>query len=272
MIHAAPRAVRHTLLFRDWLEAHKLWTLITQRVPGTVWLCLMPDHLHLALEPSGLGALRAALAAYALWRNAHRGQRGPVWEHRWVPTHIKDGQHARRTARYIHLNPCRKGLVGDPLAWPFSTHRDALGLAAFPARPPVPDPYGFHAWVSADPTVSVGGSTLPATGWSHVGPSPDLEMIADAVGALTRLRAQELRRRGPARRLWVRSLRMLTALPARELAAAVGLHHTTVLRTPAVADAQVQAVARVLGDPRFAGLAHGDLRTQPGWRPYRHHR
>lgn len=35
----------------------------------------------------------------------------------------------------MHPNPCRARLVADPLAWPFSTHRDAVGLAVDPVVP-----------------------------------------------------------------------------------------------------------------------------------------
>lgn len=63
-------------------------------------------------------------------------------------------------------------MVTDPLSWAFSTHRDACGLALDPVRKRVPDVHRFHRYVSADPTVAVDGTLLPATparGWGAAG-------------------------------------------------------------------------------------------------------
>jgi hypothetical protein len=97
---------------------------------------------------------------------------------------VPEGLMARRTVRYIHLNPCRGELVSRPLAWPWSTHRDRLGLAVRPA-------------------------------------------VSRAAEVL-RVPFRALERRGPARTLLVRSLRVLGVMGTTELAALTGLAPRTV--------------------------------------------
>jgi hypothetical protein len=268
MVHASVRAVRGSLLFHTWAEALVLWNVIAARV-CVLSMVLMPDHLHLALpHEREIAALGRALRAYAIWRNRARGESGPVFERGNRVTPVRGRGHEARLLRYIHLNPCRKGLVPDPLAWPFSTHRDAVGLALPPIRTKVPSPDRFHAFVSGDPDVRPAGTALPSPIVADPGRESLVEIHA-AVSSLTRTPASRLRQRGPARDLLLRAARALTTASTTAIGDAFGVDPATARRRRAVRDADVATVARVLGDPRFGPLRDGDLRDDPSWRAYR---
>lgn len=267
MFHFCARARPGSLLFGDWLEARVLWSHVLQRVHARA-LALMPDHLHALLaSKEDVAKLRCALRAYALWRNHHRAESGPVWEHRSEPTPVRGRQHEERTRRYIHLNPSRKRLVTDPLEWPFSTHRDAVGLAIPQVCAKVRDPEHFHSWVSSDPSVDPNGTTLPFAA-ARGDALPTLEAILSAVSALTRTTIETLRTRCPERTLLIRAASSLSQATDGEIADLVGAHASTVCRTRQKPDHRVEIIHRVIGDPRFAALRSFDLRQLSAWRPY----
>jgi hypothetical protein len=258
-------AVGRTRLFHDWGEAAALWSRITTGVPGVRALVLMPDHLHLDQTSPDGAALGRALRSFARWRNAHRGEAGPVFRRRPAPRALAGRQHVRRNLRYIHLNPCRAGLVRCPLAWPFSTHRDALGLTLSPARERVGEPERFHAYVSADPTCGVVGTALPA---HPAGGETSLDAVAGAVSELLRVPLPWLCRRGAPRRVFISVARAVTSASTREIAAFAGLDGSGagVARVPAASPTVARLVSRVAADPRFPGLVERDPRLSPGRR------
>ncbi len=272
MVHAAILAVRGRLLFHTWREARALWDMINARVRHKA-LVLMPDHLHALLaREEQFEALARAMRAYAQWRNARRGETGAVFEHGARPTPVRGAEHAERTRRYIHLNPCRARLVEDPLAWPFSTHRDLVGLALPAVVPAVAQPARFHAYVSEDPAAHVAGTPWPeARGRGAPAPAD----VRAAVSALTRRTAHDLECAGPARDLLILAARQLSPpCPQAATAALLGVSEATVSRharrAGAANDAAVALVARVAGDARFPLLTDEDLRRTPAWRAYRH--
>jgi hypothetical protein len=161
----------------------------------------------------------------------------------------------RRSVRYVHLNPCRARLVTDPLAWPFSTHLDAVGLTPCPVRDRVGDPAAFHRYVSADPTVDVQGTPLPVASSRSLG----VEDVLAAVCHAYRVPPDRLLRRGPARRALVQNARALTDASVPAIAAAVGLGRSAAHAIPAAADPAVARLAcderqRVLGEQQLGRL------------------
>jgi putative transposase len=255
MLHQVARTQNRWPLFRTWEEACRLWTLLGRVAPDLVAACLMPDHLHL-LAPRDIRApLARALGGYTRWRNSREGLSGGRMERLPLPTPVVGTQKVRRNIRYIHLNPCRGRLVADPLAWPFSTHRDALGLAARPLRRVDPDPVRFHRYVSSDPTVGVAGTDLPLQ--LDV---PGLEDLAAAVSEMHRVPLPQLSRRGAPRTALVGAARAL-GVSAPVIAARVGLSASGVRETPPDTS-ELNRLVRLAGDARLPGLACG---PQP-WR------
>jgi putative transposase len=274
MVHLVARSLDGTLLFRDHAEARALFDILASAFPDAEAICLMPDHVHLVVPDAGaLDRLRAALSGFARWRNARRSTSGPVWRPAPAAEPLPDALHAHRTVRYVHLNPCRAGLVADPLAWPWSTHRDATGFAAAPVRPRVHEPERFHAYVSGDPSVRPEGTSLPETNWAR----PSWEAVADAAAGVCREPIDAARRRGPCRRLAVRAAWFLQLHDAPLLAREAGLARAGIYRVIAdlpgrgslSSEPALYACVRAVGDPRVSAVPTGDLRHLRGWERYR---
>jgi hypothetical protein len=262
LMHVAMQAAPGTLLVRDWIEARALWDRLC-RIERLRAAVVMPTHDHALVPKDQVSRVKEAARGYALWRNRHRGESGQVWGHGAEGVRVGNEKHVQRAIRYLHMNPCREGLVTDPLAWPFSTHRDMLGLAWPAARLPVADAEAFHRWVSADPTVSVSGTSLPRPPAPERLGSVSLAQILAAVSAVTRTPEPELTSRGPARTLVIRSCRLLTRMSQDRIAQAMGVGRGTVHRAGGRPDVAVKLVARVLDDPRFALLTDTDLPWLP---------
>ena len=230
----------------------------------------MPDHLHLQHAHDVRDAVIQAARAHAKWLNARRGRRGPLWES--IPTcePIADRQKERRSERYVSLNPCRKGLVRDPLAWAFSTHRDAVGLTPVAVRPKVARPHEYHQYVSADPTVDVQGTLLPTAPLSIPAGEAGLVAVLDATSALFRATESRLRQRGPARTALINAILCLVPdVTRQDVADFVGVDRRTLQRANASSNPTTRAIERVVLDPRFARLGSDDLRKLPAFRMYR---
>jgi hypothetical protein len=132
----------------------------------------MPDHFHVLAETAQPDRVRLELA-HQLSGFARKNFPGRcAWERVEAPTVIPDLHHLKRQVRYVHLNPCRRGLTADPLVWEWSTHREAVGAAApgwldrevlIEACKTSSRAFEgvFHRYVSSDPSAHVSGTSLP---------------------------------------------------------------------------------------------------------------
>jgi len=271
-VHVVAWSRRGTLLFQFWGEALWLLRIICRHV-RVLAVVVMPDHVHVVLaDGADLAALRRALGTWARARNRMRGASGPAWRGKLFVEEIRDPRHLDKLLVYVHRNPVPKGLVTDPLAWPASTYRDALGLTISPLVVPFPDPERHHALVSSGRKVVrgmiEGGTPLPA---GRPGPAAFREVVA-AVCAATRRLPAELLRPGPARDLLVHVASRRTELSRARVAAWLRRDPAVVSRVLArpVPGAAIRSVERLLGDPRFPLLrATEDLARRPGWAEYR---
>lgn len=278
MYHYVARARKGTLLFRTWEEGLRLFAMLRAAFGELIALVVMPDHIHILL-PHGEGTRRlgAVMSGYARYRNARRKQPGMfVWDEAPTPELVEEDKE-QRNIRYVHLNPCRKDLVDDPLAWPLSTHRDFVGLTTNPGTLLHPNPARFHAYVSGDPSVDPAGTLLPEIQYQRF----DFLAIRDAVSAVSRtlITPPPI---GAVRSLLVRTAsahRLLEpgGLGVAGLAAAVNLSRVHVYRTVGgtpsrnapIRDRALAAAVRVVGDARFGPLLDGDLPRRLEWQPYR---
>jgi len=257
MFHLVARSIGPRRVFSTWSEGVRLWHTVVQAVPGVVAICLMPDHLHVVVPRDQRERLGRALGGYARWRNARRAQRGRLWQRLPAAEPLADRQKLRRSVRYVHLNPCRAGLASDPLAWPLSTHLDAVGLVRSPVRRREADTLRFHAYVSGDPSACVQGTDLPIASAA----APGAGAVLGAVSVVCRTPLPVLRRRGPSRTFAIRALRTLTDATVDEIGELTGAGRATVLRTRPGLDADVRRVERWAGDVRCTPLDDGVLQA-----------
>ncbi len=280
MFHYVARARVGTVLFRTWDEGLRLFNATLAAFPGLLGACVMPDHIHLLLgHGEGGRRLGALMSGYARFRNVRRGTLGVhIWQ-RAPPPEFVEPDKRMRNLRYVHLNPCRKGLVQDPLAWPLSTHRDFVGLSAR-SELIVANPERLHAYISGDPSVDPAGTRLPEVQYDRF----DFFAVRDAVSAVSRTLAEPIPV-GAVRTLLVRAAsahRLLEpgGLGTAALAAIVMMSQSQVQRLSrdapprngTIRDQALAAAVRVVGDARFGPLFPGELFRVPGWGPYRSRR
>ena len=108
-------------LYRDLMAA----ACAAHGVRCWAW-CLMPNHVHLVLEPPRPEALARAVGQ-AHWRytqriNAREGWTGYLWQGRFSSCAMDEG-HALAAVRYVENNPVAARLCGTAQDWPWSSAR-----------------------------------------------------------------------------------------------------------------------------------------------------
>lgn len=91
--------------------------------------CLMPNHVHLILNPAAADGLRAALSEahrrYSRGINAARGWTGYLWQGRFA-SYPMDDAHLLTAVRYVERSPVEAGLAPRAEDWPWSSARAHL--------------------------------------------------------------------------------------------------------------------------------------------------
>jgi putative transposase len=97
--------------------------------------CWMTNHLHLAVR-AGDTPLSEPMKRLAMRysRHIHReaGQVGHLFERRYRAILVDADSYLKSLVRYIHLNPVVAGMVVEPVAYRWSSHRDYLGQKTVP--------------------------------------------------------------------------------------------------------------------------------------------
>ena len=93
---------------------------------------LMTNHVHLLVTPGDAHSLSHTLQSlnrrYVRYINDREGRSGTLWEGRRRAASIDSEAYFLTCLRYIELNPVRAGMVVDPAAYAWSSHRHhALG-------------------------------------------------------------------------------------------------------------------------------------------------
>ncbi len=85
----------------------------------------MPNHLHFLLtrlENLKLWKIMQSLKSYTSHEsNKVLGRTGQFWIEDYFDRFIRDGEHFRRTVKYIENNPVKARLCKKPEDWPFSS-------------------------------------------------------------------------------------------------------------------------------------------------------
>jgi putative transposase len=131
--HVTQRGNRREQVFfgDDDYRAYLDLIAIAARRSGTeVWAyCLMPNHVHFIMTPSGVDGLRATFAEahrrYTARIHARLKCTGHLWQGRFSSTAM-DERHLMAAARYVPMNPVRAKLVRRAEDWPWSSARAHL--------------------------------------------------------------------------------------------------------------------------------------------------
>jgi len=97
---------------------------------GVHCFCLMTNHYHLLLETprANLGAILHHLnTSYTNYFNRKRGRSGHLFQGRYRAILVEKDSYALELSRYIHLNPVRAQMVGDPSEYPWSSYLAYIG-------------------------------------------------------------------------------------------------------------------------------------------------
>jgi putative transposase len=176
--------------------------------------CVMETHYHLLLETP-----RANLPEGMQWLNGTYGTRfnaahdgsGHVFQGRYDARLIRSHPHALEVSRYIPLNPLRAGRCAEPSQWPWSSFRAMIGAARAPRFLSTATVLG---WFGTGEAARHAYRTF-VLGGAHVGDPRR--------AALARI----LDDPSPTR---IRHARDECGYSLREIAAHLGMHHTTLLR------------------------------------------
>ncbi|OGE03679.1 hypothetical protein A3B51_00870 [Candidatus Curtissbacteria bacterium RIFCSPLOWO2_01_FULL_41_18] len=92
--------------------------------------CLMPNHFHLSIQTRKvpISKIMASIGtSYSMYFNRTYNHLGPVFQNRFRSILIENDSYFLKLSQYIYLNPVKAGLISDPLVYPYSSIREALG-------------------------------------------------------------------------------------------------------------------------------------------------
>lgn len=213
--HLVARAYHLPVTLVDEEVAHWLWPRLQRRFPLALACVLMPNHSHLVTPASSVESVQHELSALLGSMARSGGVRQEIRFEPLPPVLLDDDPvKLARQVRYAALNPQRAGLSRDPLAWLWSTHRDAVGMVARPwvtadrlaaslGRPHEDFARTWHEYVAREDGILLDARALP----TPAAPTPfaayPLEAVADAVAQSMRARVTDIRQRGPVRDLFL---------------------------------------------------------------------
>ena len=83
---------------------------------------VMPEHVHLLVSEPKIASLSVALQALKISVSRRSTQR-PFWAHRFYDFNVYTDRKHLEKRRYIHRNPCGRGLATHPKDWQWSSFR-----------------------------------------------------------------------------------------------------------------------------------------------------
>ena len=111
------------------IEYHK--TIFDYLVYG---YCIMPDHLHIILKPTGEFTLSYIMkmikGSFARKINRLKGKKGSLWQAGYYDEGIRSNRQLLIQINYMHQNPVVSGLVKSAREYPYSSFLQYHKLAA----------------------------------------------------------------------------------------------------------------------------------------------
>ncbi|MDP3997516.1 MAG: transposase, partial [bacterium] len=95
--------------------------------------CVMSNHLHLLVKENTEGGtslyMQRLLNSYAKYFNLRYKRSGPLFTGRFKAVLVDGDEQLLHVSRYIHLNPYVAHMIDAPLAYPWSSLNEYIGLA-----------------------------------------------------------------------------------------------------------------------------------------------
>jgi len=92
--------------------------------------CLMPNHIHLILdpkEPLSLPKLMQILTqVYSTWFSEKYKKGGHLWQGRFKSKIINKDEYFLECIYYVEINPVRAGMISSPADYPWSSYQERV--------------------------------------------------------------------------------------------------------------------------------------------------
>ena len=242
-----------------------LWDRLRKRFPKVLACVLMPDHVHLIIETSETSNPAKVKWDFSVELRAWTQRFHPgksIWAAVPEPEFIADRLKLQRQIRYVHLNPCREGLVKDPLLWEWSTHRDVTGcvidpwsnlqtlMKCFSVSSASKERLGevMHRYISGDPSAAVAGTPMIREYREGMLISSGCAQVLRAC-SIARREEFGLLKRSRARELAVHTVRRLKLQPNPD-ALKMSLRNWQMVSKKFAKASDIQVVLKLLSDPR----------------------
>ncbi len=133
-VHVVQRGNNRAACFADDEDRafflHHLGRLARQEGCDIHAYCLMTNHVHLLLTPKREKSCSRLFQRLGMLHTRYSNRKyqrsGTLWESRFRSSLVQSDFYLLACYRYIELNPVRAGMVGDPFAFPWSSHRANL--------------------------------------------------------------------------------------------------------------------------------------------------
>ncbi len=149
--HVTSRGDRREPIFVDDGDRNALLEVVGQALSRfdaqMLAFCLMGNHYHFVLhtrQPNLSRLMRHINGVYTQLFNRRHGKVGHLFQGRFKAILVDRDAYLLEVCRYVELNPVRADLVSKPQAWPWSSYRAHVGLAAAAAWL---DVEGLHGYV-----------------------------------------------------------------------------------------------------------------------------
>ena len=131
--HIILRGINRQLIFEDE-DDHSNFLAILQTYKGVcdyqlLAYCLMSNHVHLLVKVNQMplgDVMRRIAGKYARHFNDEYQRSGHLFQDRFKSEPIDDDGYLLAVLRYIHLNPCKAGIVAHSADYPHSSYHDYL--------------------------------------------------------------------------------------------------------------------------------------------------
>ena len=98
--------------------------IINESVELIAW-SVLPDHFHLLLSSNNINISnlmrKIKLSFSGNYRVAHKMKSGRIWQYRFWDHVIRNQEDLNRHIDYIHYNPVKHKIVGNPIKWKYSS-------------------------------------------------------------------------------------------------------------------------------------------------------